>query len=307
MKNFVKVLCFTLAFIIAVSGGLYGYIQWYKTDFEFTDGTEKDTVMITGYNGTDKDVKIPSKIRGKKVTKIDSLVFEDSDITSVKIDDNITYIGKSCFRGCKSLKSVKLGKNVKNIDEGCFDACSSLEKIVFPASLEQLGISLFSGCTALKEVKFESNEYFTIQNGVVFSSDMKTLIFALPYAKLGAYVCPESVTKIYDGAFYGCTALTGFTFSKNVTTVPRAIFALCTSLKELVIPETITKISSLITTDSSVTRITVPASVKEIDDLAFYDSENENNVSENLTMVTVKGSKAEEFAKANGMKIEYIK
>lgn len=307
MKNFVKVLCFTLAFIIAVSGGLYGYIQWYKTDFEFTDGTEKDTVMITGYNGTDKDVKIPSKIRGKKVTKMDSLVFEDSDITSVEIGDNITYIGKSCFRGCKSLKSVKLGKNVKNIDEGCFDACSSLEKIVFPASLEQLGISLFSGCTALKEVKFESDEYFTIQDGVVFSSDMKTLILALPYAKLGAYVCPESVTEIYDGAFYGCTSLTGFTFSNSVTTVPRAIFALCTSLKELVIPETITKISSLVTTDSAITRITVPASVKEIDELAFYNSENENNVNESPTMVTVKGSKAEEFAKANGMKIEYIK
>lgn len=307
MKNFVKVLCFTLVFIIAVSGGLYGYIQWYKTDFEFTDGTEKDTVMITGYNGTDKDVKIPSKIRGKRVTKMDSLVFEDSDITSVEIGDNITYIGKSCFRGCTSLKSVKLGKNVKNIDEGCFDNCSSLERIAFPASLEQLGISLFSGCTALKEVKFDSEEYFKIEDGVVFSSDMKTLIFALPYAELGDYTCPDSVTKIYDGAFYGSTTLTGFIFSKNVTTVPRAVFAGCTSLKELVIPETITKICSLVTTASSITQITVLASVKEIDDLAFYDNENKKNVSENLTMVTVKGSKAEEFAKTNGMKIEYIK
>lgn len=307
MKNFVKVLCFTLVFIIAVSGGLYGYIQWYKTDFGFIDGTEKNTVMITSYNGSDKDVRIPSKIRGKKVTKIDSLVFEDSDITSVDIGNNITYIGKSCFRGCKSLKSIKLGKNIKSIDEGCFSNCTSLEKIVFPASLEQLGISLFSDCTALKEVEFESDEHFTIQDGVVFSSDMKTLIFALPYAKLGAYACPESVTNIYDGAFYGSSTLTDFTFPKSVTAVPRAIFLGCTSIKELVIPDTITKICSLVTTDSSITRIIVPDSVKEIEVLAFYDNENEKNVSESLTMVTTKGSEAEQFAKENGMKIEYLK
>lgn len=307
MKNFVKVLCFTLSFIVVIGVSLFGYLEWYKTDFDFIETTDSDAVMITGYNGTDKDVKIPSKIRGKSVTKIDGLAFENSDITSIDIGDSITYIGKSTFRGCKALKSVKLGKSLKNIDEGCFNDCVELESIILPESLEVLGQNIFSGCSSLTEVKLESDESFTIRDDIVFSSDMKTLVFALPYAKLGNYTCPDSVTKINESAFSGCESLTGFTFSKNMTVVPRGIFINCTALKEVSVPDNIAKISSLITTGSGITRITIPSSVKEIDSLAFYDNEKDIAASKNVTIVTVKGSVAQSFAEKNEMKLEYIK
>ena len=63
MKNAIKVLCFTLAFIIIGASAIFIYFKWDKTDFEYVDGTEKGTVMITGYKGESKDVKIPSKLR----------------------------------------------------------------------------------------------------------------------------------------------------------------------------------------------------------------------------------------------------
>ncbi len=305
MKNAIKVLCFTLAFIIVGTSAFFFYIKWSKSDFVTVDGTEKGTVMITGYSGERKDVKLPSKIRGKKVTQIDTLAFENSDITSIDIGNNVTYIGKSAFRGCKSLKTVKLGNSILNIDEGCFNDCSSLEEIVLPKSLEKLGGSPFAGCTALKKVEVEDGGNFAVQDDVLFSSDMKTLYFALPYADFEKYVCPETVETINSLAFYECKKLTDFTFSNKVKVVPQGIFAGCSSLKQFTVPESVTKIEAAIIVQSAVKTVTIPSSVTEISKSAFIQSEGEND--KDLVIRTTSGSKAELFAKENEIKVELIK
>lgn len=305
MKNVVKVLCFTLVFIIAGTAGMFGYFRWNQSDFIYTDGSESGTVMITGYEGKEKEVVIPNRIKGKKVTKIDGLAFEESDITSIEIGRNITYIGKSVFRNCTALKTVTLGESVANIDEGAFSGCTALEEITLPKSVEKLGINVFSGCTSLKSVKFESDENFVIKDDIVFSKDMKTLYFALPYAQLGDYTCPDSVEILCEAAFSGCETLTSFKFSEKITAVKRATFFGCTKMTELVIPDSVTELGSIIVTTSAIKRITVPASVKIIDKSAFIRTENE--IVDEIVIRTTKESKADIFAEENGIKVEYIK
>lgn len=305
MKNAIKVLCFTLAVIIVGTSAFLIYFKWDKSQFEYVDGTEKGTVMITGYKDESKDVTIPSKLRGKKVTQIDTSAFEESDITSIEIGDNVTYIGKSAFRGCKSLKTVKLGKSILNIDEGSFNDCTSLEEIKLPKSLEKLGGSIFAGCTSLKNLELEDGGNFVIKDGVLLSADMKTLYFALPYAKLGNYTCPSEVETINSLAFYNCPTLTGFNFSNKVKSIPQGMFVLCTGLKELHLPDCVTQIGSVIITKSGVKTVTIPESVKVIDKSAFIQSDGTN--SKDLVLRVRAGSKAESFAKENSIKIEYIK
>lgn len=305
MKNAIKVLCFTLAVIIVSTSAFLIYFKWDKSQFEYVDGTEKGTVMITGYKDKSKDVTIPSKLRGKKVTQIDTSAFEESDITSIEIGDNVTYIGMSAFRGCKSLKTVKLGKSILNIDEGSFNDCTSLEEIKLPKSLEKLGGSIFAGCTSLKNVELEDGGNFVIKDGVLLSADMKTLYFALPYAKLGNYTCPSEVETINSLAFYNCPTLTGFNFSNKVKSIPQGMFVLCTGLKELHLPDSVTQIGSVIITKSGVKTVTIPESVKVIDKSAFIQSDGTN--SKDLVLRVRAGSKAESFAKENSIKIEYIK
>lgn len=305
MKNAIKVLCFTLAVLIVGTSAFLIYFKWDKSDFDFVDGTEKGTVMITGYKGESKDVKIPSRLRGKKVTQIDTITFEESDITSVEIGDNVTYIGKSAFRGCKSLKTVKLGKSILNIDEGCFNDCTALEEIALPKSLENIGGSIFAGCTALKKVEVAQGGNFTIKDDVLLSSDMKTLYFALPYANLGNYTCPDEVETISPLAFYDCKNLTGFSFSSKVKEIPQGIFVLCPELKSIEIPDSVTKIGSAVLTKSGIKTVTIPSSVKVIDKNAFVQSDGTND--KDLVIRTTSGSKAETFAKENNIKIEYIK
>lgn len=305
MKNAIKVLCFTLAVMVVIVSSFLIYFKWDKTDFEYIDSTEKGEVIITAYKGDSKNIIIPSRLRGKKVTQIDSGSFEGSNITSIEIGDNVTYIGKSAFRECKNLKTVKLGKSILNIDEGAFNECSALEEITLPKSLEKLGGSIFAGCISLKKVTVEDGGNFAIKDGVLFSSDMKTLYFALPYENLGNYVCPDSVEEIKSLAFYECASLTGFTFSNKVKIVPQGVFVLCTQLKELTIPDSVTQLGAALITGSGVKNITIPASVKVIDDSAFVQSDG--NVDSSLIIRTTSGSKAETYAKEKSLKVEIIK
>ena len=305
MKNAIKVVCFTLAVIVVAASSFLFYLKWDKTDFEYIDSTEKGEVIITAYKGDSKNIIIPSRLRGKKVTQIDSGSFEESDITSIEIGDNVTYIGKSAFRECKNLKTVKLGKSILNIDEGAFNECSALEEITLPKSLEKLGGSIFAGCTSLKKVTVEDGGNFAIKDGVLFSSDMKTLYFALPYENLGNYVCPDSVEEIKPLAFYECASLTGFTFSNKVKIVPQGVFVLCTQLKELTFPNSVTQLGAALITGSGVKKIIIPASVKVIDDSAFITSDG--TVDSSLVIRTSSGSKAETYAKEKSIKVEIIK
>ena len=305
MKNAIKVVCFTLAVIVVAASSFLFYLKWDKTDFEYIDSTEKGEVIITAYKGDSKNIIIPSRLRGKKVTQIDSGSFEESDITSIEIGDNVTYIGKSAFRECKNLKTVKLGKSILNIDEGAFNECSALEEITLPKSLEKLGGSIFAGCTSLKKVTVEEGSNFVIKDGVLFTSDMKTLYFALPYENLGNYICPDSVEEIKALAFYDCDSLTGFTFSSKVKTVPQGIFVLCTQLKELTFPNSVTQLGAALITGSGVKKITIPASVKVIDGSAFVQSDG--NVDSSIIIRTTSGSKAETYAKEKNIKVEIIK
>lgn len=305
MKNAIKVLCFTLAVLIVGTSAFLYYFKWGKTDFEYIDGADKGTVVITSYNGDSKNIIIPDRIRGKKVQQIDSMAFAETDITSVTIGKYVTYIGKSAFRSCKSLKSITFGEELLSIDEACFMDCSALENVVFPEKVETLGSSVFANCTSLKNVEFESDKNFVMRDGVIFTSDMKTIIGALQSFDYGNYVCPDTVTTIQPFAFYGCKSLTGFTFSKNMIAVPQGLFVFCTGLKELTVPDNITQIGSAVTIESGIKKITIPSSVTSIDKAAFINSDGKTD--SDFVIRTTSGSKAETFAKENNIKTEIIK
>lgn len=62
---------------------------------------EDGAIEITGYKGSDTEIKIPAEIDGKKVQEIGQYAFEDcSSLTSVSIPSIITSIGYGAFRSC---------------------------------------------------------------------------------------------------------------------------------------------------------------------------------------------------------------
>ncbi len=68
-------------------------------DFEYSQESDNGPVTITGYNGTDTDVVIPSTISGCPVTAIGNYAFEDcSSITGITISDSVNSIGDYTFQ-----------------------------------------------------------------------------------------------------------------------------------------------------------------------------------------------------------------
>lgn len=299
MKNAIKVLCFVIAFVLIGTAGTYFWFTFDKGEFEYVEGDEKGNVVITNYIGSEKDVTIPKRLRLKNVTAIDEDAFKESDIESVKIGGNITFIGQNAFRSCKKLKSVELAEGVKSIGEGAFMECTSLKSIKFPSTLKKIDICPFTK-SALTEIDMSENDYFTIENGVVYDKDKTVVYFSLESADLSDYKLPETVNMIKEAAFYNHKELTSIEIGSKVTKISNLAF-FATGIKEVRIPPNVVSFGSMVFSESPLTRIYISEGTKTIEKAAFEGLEKQ------LTIVTPENSKAAKYAQENKLKVEFEK
>ena len=78
--------------------------------------------------------------------------FQWSQIKTVVMEDGVTTIGQSAFRGCSSLTSIDIPASVTIIDEDAFYDCTNLTRATIPASVTTIGQSAFRGCSSLTSV-----------------------------------------------------------------------------------------------------------------------------------------------------------
>lgn len=180
-----------------------------KFDYEIV-GQE---AIIVNYTGTDKDVIIPAYLDNKKVMAIGARAFMDSDVRSVKFENDgfVTSIGNEAFARCDHLESIELPKNLKELGKGAFDLCQSLSSIVIPDGITIIQSITFSGCYNLTSVTFGQDSNLT---------DIELSAFG--YCKsLKELKLPDKLKFIGNGTFEGCENL------ENLT-VPDAIEAIGT-------------------------------------------------------------------------------
>lgn len=82
---------------------------------------ESANVKLVSYIGNQADVIIPETYNGKKITTIEDACFRNNtEITSVKIEEGITTIGSIAFMGCSSLQRVYIPESVTSISANAF-------------------------------------------------------------------------------------------------------------------------------------------------------------------------------------------
>lgn len=328
MKNAIKVICFVLAVLIVGISSVYIYFTWDIGTFEVIDGADKGTVIITNYIGADKDVEIPKSLRGKKVVSIGETAFKGSDVTSVVIGDNIKSIGNNAFDSCKNLESVEMSDSVESIGNMAFANCENFKKIKFSANLKDIGHMIFGNNKNDIEIDFGENSNFKFVDGIIYSADMKIIYESLDSADLTDYVLPETVVELRPYAFYAQKELKSITLNKGIKTIPEGCFISCEGLTELVLPDSVTIIDTVILAGSGITSITIPDSVVKIDDHALIsdgseitnnlfnrdDAENEDGSestdtdapTSKLTIITTEGSYAATFARRHNYKLTIV-
>jgi hypothetical protein len=88
-------------------------------DFAFRIVGGGTAVEITGYTGSNADVRIPSRIQGLPITVIGEGAFAHAQLTSVSIPNSVTHIGVAAFRGSQ-LTNVNISSGA-SVAHNAFD------------------------------------------------------------------------------------------------------------------------------------------------------------------------------------------
>ena len=113
-------------------------------------------------------------------------------IKKIIINDSVTSLGDSAFRGNTQVKEVVFESNPV-LDWDVFGWCYALESVTLPQNMETIGPGMFIGCTSLKTIELPS----TIK---------KIGRIAFSQSALESLTVPEGV-EIEENAFKECTSL----------------------------------------------------------------------------------------------------
>ena len=234
------------------------------------------------------------------VTKYGREVFKDcKKLSGVLLNENLESVAESMFEGCKELKEIELPSLVTNIGEKAFKD-STLENAVIPARTGAIGKNAFENCANLKSVTFEGKALTSLgDNAFANCAALEQITLPEGLTTIGNYAfintavkvvyIPASVVKMGIGVFAGCKELTefdlspdNFVFKLNADGVlmdaNNAMVAYPANKANLDLTgvETIT---ANMFAGTSLTDLTIPSTVKRIDDYAFAYSVNLKTVS----------------------------
>lgn len=166
-------------------------------------------------------------------------------ITEVVLPEGLEMIGDQAFFHCSGLTNVVMSKNLKSIGNYAFTGCSVLANIILPESVETIGSHAFYDCKGLTEI--------TIPRRVAEIGD-----YAFTGVSISKAAVPESLKdsqlfynpdKLFYYDNYDAYTENGFVFSRSKD-------------KLIYVPYSVSS------------EYTVPETVKEITDEAFYNCEN---------------------------------
>ena len=161
------------------------------------------TGMITGYNGTDTVVVIPSKINGITVETIGHTAFRYSSVTSVTIPDSVTSIHDSAFAYCSSLTNISIPNSVTAIGSFAFEGCTKLESITLPSSLLTISEFLFYDCSQLTTIHIPDSVSSIRTYAFYNCGKLETIRIPVSVTSIGSYAfddCPSLMTVTYPGS-----------------------------------------------------------------------------------------------------------
>lgn len=211
------------------------------TEGDFTFNVYSDFAFLTDFSNLEaEEVEIPAEINGVPVVGIDG----------------------TPFGNCRNLKSITLPDTLQYFD--WFDLVCVVTRIDTPSSSGSHNVSVNTQLTEIEEttentfsVNFladeedviyptietvkvsETNPYFTVSDGILYTKDMTKLIGCPPAMDLTELKISEKAEIINDYAFASCYKLKDLVIPENIKQINNAAFVACINLESIELPESI--------------------------------------------------------------------
>ena len=186
--------------------------------------------------------------------------------SEIQIPDSVETIGTNAFQNYQDLESITLPASLKTIESSAFSSCRKLSEIELPTSLKAIQSYVFDGCSSLETVFYDGSlaqwSQINTSNGFL------------------GYSCPSLVMGDYTAQFISVKDENDPDPPPKTVTITKYTGTEIT----VILPSTInswpvTKIGEDAFQDNStITSVTIPASVTEIGSNAFAGCTNLTNV-----------------------------
>ena len=170
------------------------------------------------------------------LTRIGTWVFVNTGLTKLELPASLKEIGSNAFKGNNNLKTVTVAANseLESIGTSAFTDNSNLESFTFEGSttLKTIGGNAFSNDTKLASFDVPANVETIEKAAFDGTSSMKHVTFQ----------APAKIKKIKEAAFQNASALENIDLPEGLEEIQKDAFNKCTSLTEIGIPASVTKI-----------------------------------------------------------------
>lgn len=215
----------------------------------FAEGSQLKSIGVSAFSGTEPAHPI---------------------FKEIQIPDSVETIGTNAFQNCQDLESITLPASLKTIESSAFSYCLNLSEIKLPTSLKAIQSYVFDGCSSLETVFYDGSlaQWSRINTSNGF------LGYSSPSLVMGDYTAQFIPVKDENDPDPPpkTVTITKYTGTESTVILPSTINSW-----------PVTKIGEdALKDNTTITSVTIPASVTEIGSNAFAGCTN-------LTSVTYGG------------------
>ncbi len=224
--------------------------------------------QITGVKAATPTLSIPAEVEDVPVLAIASSALSGNVAAEEIIcADGIEMVGSGAFRRNANLRRLVLPKSVSDFDASWIDQCPNLEELVLPGGLERIKRGVLSsgklkklvigkavrsidagalqGSVLAEVIVSEENPFIATDGSALYSADFKRMI---------ALACPRKELSVAEGCeVIGEKCCHGFK-----------------GLERVSLPDSVVRIGPFAFSDTGMERFVAPASLKSIEDKAFF-------------------------------------